>query len=200
MRCQYREIACNIEGPFACFECEKCRKRVNVAAAIKDKINSVTRALPDCTYVEPAVVDSEPSLASANVTAAATEPPVQANNQPAAAPSPPSAAYNWDPAGAGTQLKKLLSKLGIKSTENCSCNTRAKIMNEKGIEWCEQNIGEIVGWLKEEATRRKLPFLSLPTKILVQRAIKIAKRIRDANVVDAIAVEPVEAESSSGAE
>jgi hypothetical protein len=51
-------------------------------------------------------------------------------------------------------------------------------MNERGIEWCEQNVNEIVGWLKEEAGRRNLPFLSFPTKILVQRAIKIAGRIK----------------------
>ena len=103
----------------------------------------------------------------------------------------------------------MLAKVGIKSTENCSCNARARLMNERGIEWCEQNVSEIVGWLKEEAGRRNLPFLSLPAKILIQRAIKVAKKIRDKRAVDVEAVEPAsssaavvedEALSSSAAE
>jgi len=79
-------------------------------------------------------------------------------------------------AGVGIQLVKLLARLGIRSPENCSCGARVDIMNTNGVEWCTQHIGEIVGWLKEEAERRGLPFLAFPAKILVERAIKIAKR------------------------
>ena len=85
----------------------------------------------------------------------------------------------WPRDGVGTQLKRLLSKLGIRPTADCPCNDRARTMNARGIEWCEQNIATIIGWLKEEAENRKLPFLALPTKIIVQRAIKMAKRARD---------------------
>ena len=42
--------------------------------------------------------------------------------------------------------------------------------------WCEKHIDEIVGWLREEATRRKLPFVNTAGKILVRRAIKNAKK------------------------
>ena len=103
----------------------------------------------------------------------------QAKVAQAQAPTPKPNANTWDPAGAGTQLKKLLAKVGIKSTEGCSCNNRARIMNEKGIEWCEQNVDEIVKWLGEEAGRRKLPFLDFPARMLVTRAIKLAKKVRD---------------------
>lgn len=78
--------------------------------------------------------------------------------------------------GPGTELKRLLAKVGIKAQPNCSCNRRARIMDEHGIEWCERNMDEIVGWLREEATKRKLPFMDAAGRMLVKRAIRNAKR------------------------
>lgn len=78
--------------------------------------------------------------------------------------------------GPGTELKKLLSKIGIKASENCSCNKRAKIMDVWGADQCEEKIDEIVGWLKEEATKRKLPFIDFAGKLLVKRAIKNSRK------------------------
>ena len=99
----------------------------------------------------------------------------QTDEQTAKLPDCPRAAIAHA-AGVGTQLKKLLARLGIQSPENCSCNARVDIMNTNGVGWCTQHTGEIVGWLKEEAARRGLPFLSFPAKILIERAIKIATR------------------------
>ena len=79
--------------------------------------------------------------------------------------------------GPGTELKKLLSKIGIKATPNCSCNKRAALMDTNGIEWCENNIDTIVGWLKEEANKRNLPFIDVAGRILVKRAISNARKI-----------------------
>lgn len=76
----------------------------------------------------------------------------------------------------GSELKKLLAKIGIRSSQNCSCNTRAKAMDNLGIEWCENNIETIINWLREEANNRKLLFLDSVGKLLVNRAIKNAKR------------------------
>ena len=42
--------------------------------------------------------------------------------------------------------------------------------------WCEQNIDEIVGWLREEATKRGLPFLDMAGRLLVKRAIRNARQ------------------------
>lgn len=81
--------------------------------------------------------------------------------------------------GPGTELKKLLSKVGITATPTCSCNARAAAMDaneaaEPG--WCEAHLDEIVGWLREEATKRGLPFLDAAGRMLVRRAIKLAKK------------------------
>lgn len=66
--------------------------------------------------------------------------------------------------------------VGIKASENCSCNQRARAMDERGVEWCEENKETIVGWLREEAGKRKLPFIDAAGYLLVNRAIKLAKR------------------------
>jgi hypothetical protein len=78
--------------------------------------------------------------------------------------------------GAGTELKKLLGKIGIKSSPTCSCNKRAALMDANGTEWCENNIDTIVGWLKEEATKRKLPFVEYAAKLIIKRAVSNAKK------------------------
>ncbi len=78
------------------------------------------------------------------------------------------------PAGPGTELKKLLKLVGITANPNCSCNRRARVMDEKGCEWCRENIETIVDWLGEEAAKRKLPFVRMGAKWLVRRAINAA--------------------------
>lgn len=83
--------------------------------------------------------------------------------------------------GPGTELKKLLSKIGITATPNCSCNARARRMDEEESRhpgWCEAHLEEIVGWLREEATNRGLPFLDMAGRVLVRRAIRNARKTR----------------------
>ena len=88
----------------------------------------------------------------------------------------PTGAKETPAEGVGTELKKLLSRIGITSTAGCSCNARASLMNENGIEWCEANIDQIVSWLREEATNRGLPFFDIAGKMIVKLAIKRAKK------------------------
>lgn len=78
--------------------------------------------------------------------------------------------------GVGTELKKLLSYIGITASPTCSCNTRARIMDENGIEWCKDNIDTIVGWLREEAEKRHLPFFNYIGYKIVQLAIIRAEK------------------------
>lgn len=78
--------------------------------------------------------------------------------------------------GPGWHLKKLLRSFGIVATANCSCNARARTMDANGCDWCEANLDEIVGWLREEAARRGLPFLDAAGRMLVRRAIANARR------------------------
>jgi hypothetical protein len=89
---------------------------------------------------------------------------------------PPPAAPPAPTHGPGTELKKLLKLVGITASPDCSCNARARTMDEQGCDWCEQNLDEIVGWLREEAAKRGLPFVDLAGRMLVKRAIRNARR------------------------
>lgn len=85
----------------------------------------------------------------------------------------------YPPDGVGTELKKLLARVGITATPGCKCNRRAAHMNSMGVEWCEQpeNQLEIIGWLREEAEDRGLPFVDIAGRLLLKRAIANAKRL-----------------------
>lgn len=80
--------------------------------------------------------------------------------------------------GTGTQLERLLRIIGITEKEGCKCGQRAAVMNSEGPDWCEKNIKTIVGWMKEEAQKRKLKFLfnEKLAALLVKRAIKNARK------------------------
>ena len=85
------------------------------------------------------------------------------------------------PNGPGSILSKMLNKIGIKSTPNCACKRHAINMNINGPDWCEQNVDTIVGWLKTEAQNRNLPFLELPAKILVLKAVSKSRKLLTEN-------------------
>lgn len=77
--------------------------------------------------------------------------------------------------GPGTELKKLLSRFGFTVTPGCKCNQRSLIMNQWGCDECERRIDEIVGWMKEEADSRGIPFVSVAARMIVAKAIKSAR-------------------------
>ncbi len=93
---------------------------------------------------------------------------LQAASPPAASPRPPD--------GPGTRLTALLSRLGLRAAVGCRCKSRAAEMDRLGPDWCEQNIDEIVAWLREEAKARRLPFLAPAARLLVRVAIAQARR------------------------
>lgn len=83
--------------------------------------------------------------------------------------------------GPGTELKAILRDwLGIVASPNCSCNARARQMDEWGPDLCEQNMQTIVTWLEEQAAARKLPFVRFAgeqaVKLAIRRARKKARR------------------------
>jgi len=80
------------------------------------------------------------------------------------------------PHGPGTELHSLLGRFGLTASGDCKCNSRARYMDQQGCDWCEANLEEIVGWLRESAAERGLPFLDLPARLLVKRAIANARR------------------------
>lgn len=60
----------------------------------------------------------------------------------------------WRPdRGPGTELKKMLESVGIKSTQNCSCNAKALQMDLWQVEGCEENYDLIVDWIREGAKK-----------------------------------------------
>jgi hypothetical protein len=77
--------------------------------------------------------------------------------------------------GPGTELKNFIAWFGQRDTPGCQCKTRAAEMDRRGPDWCDKHVSIIVGWLKEAANERGLPFFELPAKILVRRAIKNAR-------------------------
>jgi hypothetical protein len=79
-------------------------------------------------------------------------------------------------AGPGTELKGLLKLIGITSSPNCSCNARAKQMDEWGADECERRMPEILAWLEQEATRRGLPFVRFAAEQAVKLAIRRARK------------------------
>lgn len=79
--------------------------------------------------------------------------------------------------GPGTELKAMLAgwPLYLKTSGGCSCNRHAAQMDAWGCDECERRIDEIVGWLRDEAARRRIPFIDTAGKLLVSRAIRLAR-------------------------
>jgi hypothetical protein len=82
-----------------------------------------------------------------------------------------------NPNHPGTILSKMIKSVGIQMTDSCSCKRHALEMNEAGNDWCEYNIDTVVGWLREEAKKRNLPFIDAIGKLLVNRAIKKSRKL-----------------------
>lgn len=78
--------------------------------------------------------------------------------------------------GVGTEIKKILSRFGIVATPNCSCNRNAKQADQWGPDECEQRADEIIGWMRVEATKRRLPFFDPVGRMILKRAIKAARK------------------------
>lgn len=79
-------------------------------------------------------------------------------------------------AGAGTELKALLKSVGIKGSVSCGCAKRAREMDDRGIQWCEEHVEVIVGWLRDAARKQQVPFVDLIARQVVKLAVRRAKK------------------------
>ena len=79
-------------------------------------------------------------------------------------------------AGPGTELTKLLARVGITAKPGCSCKQHASQMDAWGPDGCEANLEKIVGWLRHEAQKRRLPWVDSAGRLLIKRAIRNARR------------------------
>jgi hypothetical protein len=82
--------------------------------------------------------------------------------------------------GPGAELSKLLSRLGISASDNCPCKERAREMDRQGTAWCRENMATILGWLREEAERRGLPYSETLATLVVKLAIRNAEKAEKA--------------------
>jgi len=89
--------------------------------------------------------------------------------------------------GPGTELKKLLAgwPFHLVASADCKCNQRARYMDAKGCDWVEANIEECVGYLRESAAERGLPFVDMAGRVLVRRAITNARKAEAARAQEA---------------
>lgn len=79
--------------------------------------------------------------------------------------------------GPGTHLKRLLAAVGIVAGPRCKCGERAKLMDERGADWVDENTELVVSWLEEEARDRKIPLFSkLAARMLVKKAVRLARK------------------------
>jgi hypothetical protein len=78
--------------------------------------------------------------------------------------------------GPGTELHRILARFGFSFSKQCRCRARMLTMNRWGCDGCEEHLEDIVGWLREEAAARKLPYLDVAGKMLVRLAISNARR------------------------
>jgi hypothetical protein len=89
--------------------------------------------------------------------------------------------------GPGTELKKLLSgwPFRLVAGADCKCTQRAAHMDAQGCDWVESNLKECVGYLRESAAERGLPFLDAAGSVLVRRAIHNARKAEAARAKEA---------------
>jgi hypothetical protein len=78
--------------------------------------------------------------------------------------------------GAGHFLSRSLSWFGLRGSENCKCRARARLMDQRGPDWCEENLPEVLEWLREAAEERGLPFVEAIATLFVRRAIAKDRR------------------------
>jgi len=161
MPCNFENIKCAMPGNFTCKVCKQCGHEVGMPTTL------IEQRWPDILKNIQAGCANYASDTSNDLAPPAEQPPAIT---PADAPPPA------DDTGPGAQLKKMLAKIGIRATPTCSCNARARYMDFMGVVWCEKNIDTIIGWLKEESDKRRLPFIEFAARALVNRAIKLAKK------------------------
>jgi hypothetical protein len=94
--------------------------------------------------------------------------------QSLAVASPPSTPTN----GPGTELSRLLKRIGIEPTPTCACRAKAAEMDAWGCDEASkpERIEEVVAVMRAEAAARGLPFLDIAGRMLVRRAIQNARR------------------------
>ena len=83
----------------------------------------------------------------------------------------------------GDILKTTIEYFSLKDDGKCGCEDHVRQMNEWGPDGCEQNLQTIVGWLKEAAEKRGLPFNRFLALLAIKRAIRKARIVTETTPV-----------------
>ena len=80
--------------------------------------------------------------------------------------------------GPGTELSKLLKRIGISPTPTCKCRAKAAEMDAWGADECSkpERIDEVVAVMRAEAEARGIPFLEVAARMLIRHAINKSRR------------------------
>lgn len=70
--------------------------------------------------------------------------------------------------GPGTELRKILGC--------CGCGSYAARMDEWGPDLCLERIDTIIGWMREESEKRKVPVSEAAARRMIMLAIERAKQ------------------------
>ena len=91
---------------------------------------------------------------------------------------PPQPASTTPAHGPGTELSKLLKRVGINPTPTCACRAKAAQMDAWGCDEASrpERIEEVVCVMRQEAKARGLPFVDIAARLLVRRAIANARK------------------------
>lgn len=88
--------------------------------------------------------------------------------------------------GPGTFMYGSLKLLKLVFRKECKCKDRAKIMNDRGVDWCEQNQETILEWLRKEANNQGIFFIESIAQMLIRHSIKKARKWAERNHKDDI--------------
>lgn len=83
--------------------------------------------------------------------------------------------YNYQTKGVGDFLLDIFKKLNHGIPSLCTARAKATYLNNKGIEWCEENQKTILAWIQQECITYKVTFLEKVFSGILRLAIRKAK-------------------------
>lgn len=83
-------------------------------------------------------------------------------------------------AGPGTELKRILSDLGLIGTNACGCGKKVAAMNRWGVDGCQSRFAEIRSWLIE--SRKKTSWGDKITAVMRAATSGLALQLNPADV------------------
>ena len=81
--------------------------------------------------------------------------------------------------GAGTELKAIFAFFRIHPNGGCNCEAIADEMDQRGPDWCEENMESLIDQIEAESKKRrwaKYVFSRIVARRMIRLAIKRARR------------------------